>query len=464
MCSICTPKMDCNPCSGFADRPILQTERCLRLFARTEVVQGHEIRDGRRRLNADIGLRSPLDDFELCLVVEVEIDARLGDFQRQNIVIGASLSADSMPAICVHQCPLHALAAEFGASWEEHVVVVLGVRECVVDHALLVVELLFRLVNGIEVLRVLGVEEVFQDVGSEGNQEGQKKRIDVSDVSVLSYGPDGYGAGQLDEGPGLDGFPGNTSNDRNLGTLVRVDSNKKQSFPDFVSMEGTHSKVQEQSEEATGGNPGNDGKGTEGDKHEEGLSESRPALLFTVGDNLTFDAVLVGFDGSCAESTTMERSLGDEPVARGKSQEGTWEKGNAKDKEIPVVGIGFLEVELWRLRQDAGDVVVDDEEQEEHESRNQCAKNSLQSNSLKGVDHPCTVGCWLPVPWSDNIDALDGIALVNSGNVAEGSRKDDGNQSVVGGQKGSHLAGKENPVLSKMQSPGNVAGDQSDDK
>mmetsp|Transcript_6639 Transcript_6639/g.14135 ORF Transcript_6639/g.14135 Transcript_6639/m.14135 type:complete len:354 (+) Transcript_6639:231-1292(+) len=330
------------------------------LLGRTEVVHGHEVRNGRRSLYTGIGLGGSLYDIQLGLVVQIQIDAGLGNLERQNVVVGSPVSTNGVPAVCVHQRPLHALSAEFGSCREEHIFLVGRMAQGVVNHALLVVEFFLSLVDGIQMLRVLGLEQAFQNIGSEWDQKSQQEGIDVSDHCVLSNGPDRYRAGKLDKGPGLNGPPFYIPHDGNLGALVLVDPAKEQSLPDFVSVEGTHSQVQQQSKETADRDPRNDGKGAKGDKHEQCLSQCRPALFFAVGDDFAHDTVLVGFVFSRTEGPAMKRGLGDESVARGQSQNGAGEKGNAQDKEIPVVGWWFLQVKFRRLRQDAGNVVIDD--------------------------------------------------------------------------------------------------------
>mmetsp|Transcript_104678 Transcript_104678/g.213491 ORF Transcript_104678/g.213491 Transcript_104678/m.213491 type:complete len:521 (+) Transcript_104678:661-2223(+) len=412
-------------------------------------------------LAAEVPLRGPFDDGEFRRVVEIQVDLGLRDLDRQHVVVVFPAAA----MVLVAEGALHALPAELGTRRDGHVFLVdASLGQHVVNHALLVVVFFLALVGGVQMLEVLGLEEVFEDVRSERHQQGEKEGVDVSDGCVLSDGPDGNRADQLDDRPDLDGGPADEADDGNFGALVFVDTTQQEAFPDLVSVEGAHSEIEEQSKETAGGDPGNYGKGAERDKHQEGLSESRPALFLAVGDDLALDTVLVGLDLAGAEGATVEGSLGDQSVARGESQNGAREEGDAQYEEIPVVGGWFLQVELGRLGQDARNVVVDDEEQKEHESGNERPENTAESDALEGVDHPRPVGGGFPVPRRDDVDAFDGIVLVESGDVAKGGGNDNGNQRVVGGQEGSDLSGEENPGFRKVQAPGDVAGDQPDDE
>ena len=89
---------------------------------------------------------------------------------------------------------------------------------------------------------------------------------------------------------------------------------------------------------------------------------------------------------------------------------------------------GFLKVVLRRLRQNAGNVVIDEEEEVEHEGGEEGAEDALGGNALGGVDDPGTgfagfVYGGLPVPGGDDVDAFDSVQVC-SGEEAIFERED----------------------------------------
>jgi hypothetical protein len=118
----------------------------------------------------------------------------------------------------------------------------------------------------------------------------------------------------------------------------------------------------------------------------------------------------------------MQWRLRDQTTAGRQSQYCAREDGKSQAEEIPMIRWRFLKVVLRRLREYARDVVIDEEQEIQHECWKEGGKNSPDADAIDGVDDPSPSfsGCvngGLPIPRSDDIDALDPIH-VHSGEEA----------------------------------------------
>mmetsp|Transcript_42134 Transcript_42134/g.61796 ORF Transcript_42134/g.61796 Transcript_42134/m.61796 type:complete len:330 (+) Transcript_42134:1394-2383(+) len=118
---------------------------------------------------------------------------------------------------------------------------------------------------------------------------------------------------------------------------------------------------------------------------------------------------------------------------------------------------GFLKVVLGRLGQNAGNIVINEEEQIKHEGGEEGAEDALGGNALGGVNDPGTgfarfVDGGLPVPGGDDVDAFDSVEVC-SGEEAQSSNNNDNNGHIVTGQKSPNLPRKQSPSLREMKPP-----------
>ena len=84
----------------------------------------------------------------------------------------------------------------------------------------------------------------------------------------------------------------------------------------------------------------------------------------------------------------MKRRLWNQATSRWKTQYSTWNDGHTETEEIPMIGRRFFQVVLGSLRQNGTDVVIDEEEEVEHEGGKECTEDASDSDALGGVDDP----------------------------------------------------------------------------
>mmetsp|Transcript_6175 Transcript_6175/g.12372 ORF Transcript_6175/g.12372 Transcript_6175/m.12372 type:complete len:215 (+) Transcript_6175:844-1488(+) len=183
-------------------------------------------------------------------------------------------------------------------------------------------------------------------------------------------------------------------------------------------------------------------------------------------NNFPSNSMLVRLKLSCAQGTAMERRLRDETVTRRNTQHGTWDKGNAKDQKVQMIGRWLFQVEFGALRENRTHVMIDDKEQEKHESRDNGTDNTFGIDTRERIREPRTVHARFPVPRDGVEDDAVQFSLsvftlqVNTGQ--ETNSRCDGrcNHSIVSRQKDTDFPGKGCPRFGKMQRPGNEKGQE----
>jgi hypothetical protein len=184
-----------------------------------------------------------------------------------------------------------------------------------------------------------------------------------------------------------------------------------------------------------------------------------------MSDDFFLDPNWVNFELARTESSTVKRGLRNQSVTWRKTQNGTRNKGKTQDEEIPMISWRLLEIELWALRENGTDIMINNEQKEEHETGNHGCEDATGINSFHRIYYPGSIGGGLPVPWSDDIHAINStraiVGLFYARKVAESSSNHNGNQCVVTLQKDSNLSGEQSPRFGKVQGPGNVEGQES---
>mmetsp|Transcript_13274 Transcript_13274/g.28166 ORF Transcript_13274/g.28166 Transcript_13274/m.28166 type:complete len:521 (-) Transcript_13274:794-2356(-) len=354
---------------------------------------------------------------------------------------------------------LPALPTELGSVGEVQFLAINRVISLMMDDALLVVVVVlvfFILTVRVETLQILPGENAGQDVGSDGDQNNEQGGVDVPNAGEVGNAKDQEGACELDESEELNGPPFDIRYHRHGGTFLGNHETPDCSLPNFITMQSTNTKVEEQTKEGTARNPANDAEGGEGDKHKQSLSEARPTLLFDVRDDLPLDAVLISLKLTSAQRSDMQGGLRDQTVAGRQTQNGTGDEGDAQNEKVPMVSGRFLQIIFGQLTQNARYVVIDDEQEEEHEAWHHGTKYGIGRHSLHRVGHPGTIGGWLPIPRGNNVDAVQG-SHIDPGEVTQSGNNHNGNKGVVTGKDGADLTGEQHPSFGKVEGVANVA-------
>ena len=165
---------------------------------------------------------------------------------------------------------LPALPTELGSVGEVQFLAINRVIPLMMDDALLVVVVVlifFILTVRVETLQILPGENAGQDVGSDGDQNNEQGGVDVSNAGEVGNGKDREGANELDESEELNDPPFDIRYHRHGRTFLGNHETPDCPLPNFIAMQSTNTKVEEQTKEGTAGNPANDTEGGEGDKH-----------------------------------------------------------------------------------------------------------------------------------------------------------------------------------------------------
>ena len=190
---------------------------------------------------------------------------------------------------------------------------------------------------------------------------------------------------------------------------------------DLISVHRSHAEVQVHSGKRSLWNPTNDRKQRERNEHHARLPQRRPTLFLHVNGHLVLHSVLFN-NLPRGEGASVQWRLRNQTAAGRQSQYGAREDGKSQAEEIPMIRRRFLKVVLRRLREDARDVVIDEEQKIQHECWEEGGENSPDADAIDGVDDPSPsfsgfVNGGLPIPRSDDIDALNSIH-VHSGEEA----------------------------------------------
>ena len=246
------------------------------------------------------------------------------------------------------------------------------------NDALLLVVVIFVLLflaMRVKSLQICFRKDAGQNVRTDGNQNHEKERVKVPHRCKVGHNEDRKGTNQLNQGEELNRSPLHIGNDRNGRALLGNHEAKDCALPNFIPVQSANAKIQEQTEESATWDPANDTEGRESNKHQKGLAETGPSLLFDVRNHLPLHSVFVRFNLASAQSSDMKRSLWDETIARRQAKDGTGNEGDTKHEEIPMIRCGLLQVVFGHLTQNARYVVIDDEQQEEHETGNDGTKD-----------------------------------------------------------------------------------------
>mmetsp|Transcript_8400 Transcript_8400/g.17825 ORF Transcript_8400/g.17825 Transcript_8400/m.17825 type:complete len:665 (+) Transcript_8400:140-2134(+) len=328
---------------------------------------------------------------------------------------------------------------------------------CQVHLNLLVVVILLIPAHRIEILDILGAEESGEDEGSDRHQCGEEGGVDVPNIREVGNHEDGQGAEELHKRPGHSGAPLHLRHHRDFGPLLLNHEAEADPLPDLVPVKGSDAEVQEQSKQDSAGDPSNNGEHRQRHEHEDRLSQSRPPLLLHVRHPFPHDAVLVLHMLPGAKGPNVQRRLGDQAITGRQTQYRARQEGHAQHEKVQVVRGRFLQVELGRLTQDGADIVIDDEQEEEHETGDEGTEDARGGNAREGRGDPGTIDGRFPIPRTEfNVDAIQGISLIDPGQVRQGRHHHDGDEGVVTGQDGADLSGEVRPGLREVQRPRDV--------
>mmetsp|Transcript_8236 Transcript_8236/g.17557 ORF Transcript_8236/g.17557 Transcript_8236/m.17557 type:complete len:257 (-) Transcript_8236:1302-2072(-) len=212
------------------------------------------------------------------------------------------------------------LPPEFRPIRNLHLLAIHRIIAPIVNNPLLVVIvvlLLLLLPVGIQPLQIRLRKKPGKHIRPYRDQDHQQRRINVPHGRKIGHGKDSKRASQLNRRKQLHRRPLNVRDHRHRRSLLGDHETKDGSLPNLVSVQCPDAQVEQESEEGPPRNPGNDLKGPQGHEHEEGLSQSRPALLFHVRDDFPLDAVSIRFQFPRAERPDVEGGLGDQSVSRG---------------------------------------------------------------------------------------------------------------------------------------------------
>lgn len=147
----------------------------------------------------------------------------------------------------------------------------------------------------------------------------------------MSNEKDNHGARDLKQSKPLHCTPVHLPDNGNGGSFLCIHAAEGNSFPNLVTVHRTKSKIKENSEETTLGDPADDCKEGERHEHESCLEKPRPSLLFYVDSNLSLDTInfnnLVGGKGP-----SVKGCLWYQTTAWGQSQDPTGNDCNSKTK------------------------------------------------------------------------------------------------------------------------------------
>src|SRR4051812_28447784 len=93
--------------------------------------------------------------------------------------------------------------------------------------------------------------------------------------------------------------------------------------------------------------------------------------------------------GFHCERLGMQWCLGNETIARGYAEDTSHGNCDTKHEKVPVKGSAFLELHVFRLRDNAADIVVEEEQDSNDEARKDSSKDP-STGDVRQVNQPCS--------------------------------------------------------------------------